>query len=302
MIPICRSLMDDASKKVQIEFIDQLGKIIYSFIPSVPDFLVKAFIKAVPSVPAGRETFRDTERDRAYQCAFNFPAVAFALQKDKWHKISKIYKLLTASQDPKIRQTLASSVHEIAKIVGREITERELVPVFRSYSDDSNIKVQENLFHNMSEFIYLLSPEDRDFCLGYILDHITSELDWKLKLVLISQLIKVCEFIDVSRHFDKLTTVCMNLCCDGFWQIRKKSIALFPLVFLGLDSSKKHLFIEMIDKLFHSPRSSHRKTFVLIAFEMKKVLEQDFYFEEKLECLENDPVFDVRLLVKNNRD
>lgn len=36
----------------------------------------------------------------------------------------------------KVRRSLAFSIHEVARLVGPEITERELVPVFNSFLKD----------------------------------------------------------------------------------------------------------------------------------------------------------------------
>jgi serine/threonine-protein phosphatase 4 regulatory subunit 1 len=53
-----------------------------------------------------------------YLCAYNFPAVLDAVGIGKWDYLFTSYQKLLKIQDKKIKKTLASSLHEIAKIIG----------------------------------------------------------------------------------------------------------------------------------------------------------------------------------------
>ena len=59
-----------------------------------------------------------TENDILFACAYNFPAVFDALGKTKWQVLLPIYTKLLKVQDKKIKKTIASSLHEISKILG----------------------------------------------------------------------------------------------------------------------------------------------------------------------------------------
>ena len=61
----------------------------------------------------------------------------------------------------KVRRTLAYSLHEIAKILGPEVAERELIPVLYSFLKDVD-EVKEGVTENLPKFIQILSPEQRE--------------------------------------------------------------------------------------------------------------------------------------------
>jgi serine/threonine-protein phosphatase 4 regulatory subunit 1 len=63
-------------------------------------------------------------------CAFNYPAVALTLGRARWDELRELY--LALSQDPalKVRRTLAASLGELAKIIGPDNAQQDLLPVW----------------------------------------------------------------------------------------------------------------------------------------------------------------------------
>ncbi|KZT56553.1 ARM repeat-containing protein [Calocera cornea HHB12733] len=80
-------------------------------------------LKPVPT------TKRDA--DRCLVCAFNFPAVALTLGKDRWPQLRDYYLYLARDKSLKVRRTLASSLGAIAEIIGPEATRRDLIHVWK---------------------------------------------------------------------------------------------------------------------------------------------------------------------------
>ena len=75
--------------------------------------------------------------DVAFHCAYNFPAVLLTLGKEKWPDLKRLYKILVRDNQWKVRKTLSYSLHEIAKILGPELTEEELLPVLENFLKDT---------------------------------------------------------------------------------------------------------------------------------------------------------------------
>lgn len=63
-------------------------------------------------------------------CAFSFPGVLYAVGKERWPELRRLYHSLVNSANVNIRKTLAASLHEVGKILGPVVTEEELIPVF----------------------------------------------------------------------------------------------------------------------------------------------------------------------------
>ena len=62
-----------------------------------------------------------TEKEIPIACAYNFPAVLQTVGVKHWGTLKKVFfKMLKMS--PRIRHPLACSIHEIAKIIGSDLT------------------------------------------------------------------------------------------------------------------------------------------------------------------------------------
>ncbi|KAF8310170.1 hypothetical protein DL93DRAFT_2084755 [Clavulina sp. PMI_390] len=93
--------------------------------------------------------------DRPLICAFNFPAVALTVGRERWHEVSGYYAQLAkeyvftraelteganvlsqfqrqvnAKKVGKVRRTIAASLGEMARILGEDITHEQLLPIF----------------------------------------------------------------------------------------------------------------------------------------------------------------------------
>lgn len=76
------------------------------------------------------------DNDILYHCAFNFPAVIWTLGRTNWPELSRLYKQLVRDSQWKVRRTLSYSLHEVAKILGPELAEKELWPVLQQFLSD----------------------------------------------------------------------------------------------------------------------------------------------------------------------
>ena len=84
-----------------------------------------------------------SDSDIAYYCAFNFPGVVQAVGASRWGELSEAFGTLATQIQWKVRRTLAYSLHDIASILGRELAETELVPLFDVFLKDlDEIKVR----------------------------------------------------------------------------------------------------------------------------------------------------------------
>lgn len=93
-----------------------------------------------------------------FHCAYNFPAVLHTLGLKSWPKLQPVHDQLVKDPRWKVRRTLAFSLHEIAKILGPELSEKELIPVLYHFLKDVN-EVKEGVTVNLPKFIEVLTPE-----------------------------------------------------------------------------------------------------------------------------------------------
>jgi serine/threonine-protein phosphatase 4 regulatory subunit 1 len=65
----------------------------------------------------------------SFSCAYNLPALLYTFGKTLWPKLLDVYIKLVRLPDKRVKRSLASSIHELATMLGPDITESHLLPV-----------------------------------------------------------------------------------------------------------------------------------------------------------------------------
>ncbi|KAK0210646.1 armadillo-type protein [Desarmillaria ectypa] len=171
-----QSMSADESPDVRSGVLEALGEVIHTFhddyrkpgddIEGPPAELVRMFIgrrddKKVwdGQQPALGQPFdRDKMRwldsfyndpCRPFICAFNLPAVAMTLGLSRWETLRETYLELSNNPAFGVRRTLAASVGDLAKVLGPEIAQRDLMSVWwdglRSQEAEIRLKIVQSL-------------------------------------------------------------------------------------------------------------------------------------------------------------
>lgn len=115
-------------------------------------------------------TDSSTNKDVCYYSSYNFPAFIYTLGKEQWPQFKKIYHKLAKFNDARIKKTLSHSIHELAQILGPEITEEDLVPVIEKFLKDQLTDIKVGALKNLHIFLAEISPEHRTTFIRYIVD------------------------------------------------------------------------------------------------------------------------------------
>ncbi|KAI0217517.1 Serine/threonine-protein phosphatase 4 regulatory subunit 1 [Massospora cicadina] len=161
----------DGSQKVKTAAAGALGQVLYLFHRAeVPGELLRAYFSLCKSSRA----------DIRISCAFNLPAIVLLLKSNNWPLVRASYLQLANDKEFGTLHTLASSIHELAKVLTPEQIHLDLLPVFYSVA---------------GEFICHLGPAERLPLLEPLLEGYRTHLlnanparDWRMKEGLISQL------------------------------------------------------------------------------------------------------------------
>ncbi|KAG6903194.1 hypothetical protein C0995_002737 [Termitomyces sp. Mi166 len=150
------TLATDESPAVQCGVLEALGEVLYTFHEDEggpPMELVELFLGrrgGIQNGQRGTELLRNIV-DRPLICAFNYPAVALTLGRQRWDELRAMYLELAKNRSVKVRRTLAASVGEVAKIVGTEHAQRDLVGVWwdgiRCEDEEVRTRAVESLPH-----------------------------------------------------------------------------------------------------------------------------------------------------------
>ncbi|XP_015687564.1 serine/threonine-protein phosphatase 4 regulatory subunit 1 [Protobothrops mucrosquamatus] len=115
----------------------------------IPQPLLEQYLSMTD--PARAQTV-DTEI--AKHCAYSLPGVALTLGRQNWHCLKDTYETLASDVQWKVRRTLAFSIHELAVILGDQLTAADLVPIFNGFLKDLD-EVRIGILKHLYDFLKL---------------------------------------------------------------------------------------------------------------------------------------------------
>ncbi|KAH9504961.1 Serine/threonine-protein phosphatase 4 regulatory subunit 1 [Bulinus truncatus] len=267
----------------------------------VPQLLLENYLGMVD--PSRAQT---VDGEITKHCAYNIPAVAYTLGRQNWHCIKNLYERLAQDMQWKVRRTLAFSMHELAMIVGEDITHTDLVPVFDGFLKDLD-EVRIGVLKHLADIFKLLRPEVRLQYLSRTPEFMKTDnqRNWRFREELAEQLIQVCELfhcIDVVAH---IVPLAMEMLTDKVAQVRLVALKLLCAILKKTyqDEERKLLTSicnDIIEKFATDERWLSRQTFAQLCY---TILEDDSLppdvfsrnFLPSLLALSVDPVPNVRL-------
>jgi serine/threonine-protein phosphatase 4 regulatory subunit 1 len=289
------SLIQDISQWVQRAALQRLGEFIVTLMPSIiPETLVEAY----STMAVANES---EEEEVVYQCAYNFPGVLYACSKDQWSKLKGIYFALWELDFHKVTRTLCCSLHEIAKIVGAEVTSSELLPIFLERVEDINDSTIQ-LLKNAGFILSLATKEQREDFLDKMQGlYEDSGHKWRIREVIANNLFEYCKNYEPITIFKKCWPHILSLCGDDVWCVRNCAA---KNAWYFLDYCKEEEFIGLMRSdlvcFAADEKWTTRQVFCIICGEMWRLASTLLeYFLESLVELAGDKAYGVRIAVSN---
>lgn len=189
----------------------------------MPEPLLEFFLSLGPS-PSSNQVYK-LETDRAIVCAYNFPAVVLTAGADYWDShLKETYLNLTKDYQIKVRRSFAYSLHEIARIIGPERTERDLVQIFALYLMDLD-DVKQGVLEHLAEFLGTLAVSSRNEyipILAEVWDGVMT--NWRLRDILAAQLRDIALLFDAARVVEHILPLAIRACKDEFAAVRETGV------------------------------------------------------------------------------
>ncbi|TFK12349.1 ras-related protein Rab-5A [Platysternon megacephalum] len=251
----------------------------------VPQALLDQYLSMTD--PSRAQTV-DTEI--AKHCAYSLPGVALTLGRQNWHCLKDTYETLASDMQWKVRRTLAFSIHELAVILGDQLTAGDLVPVFNGFLKDLD-EVRIGVLKHLHDFLKLLHLDKRREYLYQLQEFLVTDnsRNWRFRYELAEQLILLLDLYSARDVYDYLRPIALSLCADKVSSVRWISYRLVSEMVKKLHMASTSTFAvdlmnELVEKFCRCPKWSGRQTFVFIC---QTVIEDD--------CLPMDQ-FAVQLL------
>ncbi|XP_060086720.1 serine/threonine-protein phosphatase 4 regulatory subunit 1-like isoform X2 [Heteronotia binoei] len=255
--------------------------------------------------PARAQTV-DTEI--AKHCAYSLPGVALTLGRQNWHCLKDTYETLASDVQWKVRRTLAFSIHELAVILGDQLTAADLVPIFNGFLKDLD-EVRIGVLKHLYDFLKLLHADKRREYLYQLQEFVVTDnsRNWRFRYELAEQLILILELYNPNDVYDYLRHIALTLCSDKVSEVRWISFKLVVAILQkfyanGANSLGLNFINELIVRFRHCSKWVGRQAF---AFICQAVVEEECmpvnHFVEhllpSLLSLASDPVPNVRVLL-----
>jgi serine/threonine-protein phosphatase 4 regulatory subunit 1 len=127
VLPLFDKLATDVSRWVRNAAFQHLGPLIATL---TCEEVTPKLLQYYASMATGKGNAGGTgDSEMPTFCAYNFPAVVLTVGPDNWKHLEEAYKELVKDIQWKVRRTLSFSVHEIALILGPEITQVRVQPL-----------------------------------------------------------------------------------------------------------------------------------------------------------------------------
>ncbi|KAI8600356.1 armadillo-type protein [Dissophora ornata] len=213
----------DVSRSVRNSIMEVLGEVIAGFEKeNVPDSLLNHFLNM------GQQPMN--EHERAVMCAFSFPAVVLTAGPSKWELMKPVYMQLAGTFRSPIRRSLACSLHEVARILGPELADRDLALAFADclLAED---EVKEGVLGHVVEFVSCLSTKCRSEALHDLYRawiDLERSSNWRLRDSLAGHLPALCEIAEGRDLLQVLMPLSVKACTDGVSTIRESGVMSFP--------------------------------------------------------------------------
>ncbi|KAM5219192.1 serine/threonine-protein phosphatase 4 regulatory subunit 1 isoform 5-T10 [Hipposideros larvatus] len=269
----------------------------------VPQALLDQYLSMTD--PSRAQTV-DTEI--AKHCAYSLPGVALTLGRQNWHCLRETYETLASDMQWKVRRTLAFSIHELAIILGDQLTAADLVPIFNGFLKDLD-EVRIGVLKHLHDFLKLLHIDKRREYLYQLQEFLVTDnsRNWRFRAELAEQLILLLELYSPRDVYDYLRPIALNLCADKVSSVRWISYKLVSEMVKKLHMATPPTFgVDLINELVENfgrcPKWSGRQAFVFVC---QTVIEDDclpmdqfaVHLMPHLLTLANDRVPNVRVLL-----
>ena len=244
-------------------------------------------------------------------CAFNYPALALTLGKERWGELRELYLELSTSLVVKVRCTLAASLGELAKILGAENARNDLMQVFKSSITAEEGEVRLKTIEALELFIRELGDEDRWEVLDVLLSTWNGDRlrGWREREGVIKLLgvFSGYQYDVPPRSYwrgRQLRDILLRGLEDGVASVRDTAISVVPSLFFGWRSRQQRLwgeFVQDLARMASDGKYSRRTTFVATQQELllhgpdAESLLEDRVLQMALEKLASDHIPGVRI-------
>ncbi|KAF9456525.1 armadillo-type protein [Collybia nuda] len=243
-----------------------------------------------------------TDPERPLVCAFNYPAVALTLGRGRWVELRDVYLDISANRATKVRRTLAASLGQLAKIIGEEHAQHDLMDIWWDSIRCEEEEVREKAVECISLFIQNLGTvAGASIIQGLVTVWDEGTLKgWREREGIMGALVNLIT-LNNSKSALGISELLRRGLQDNVAAVRGRAVSVLPLIWTELSSRWPSVQLQLeaeLQLLAHSSLHRRRMTFVacqeaLITQNPNMFLDEHFWLS--LSILADDPIIGVRI-------
>lgn len=167
--------------------------------------------------------------DREILTAFNFPAVVLTLGRSNWHLLRDAHRTLCQDHVEKVRQSLASSLHEVAKIIGPEQSDQALLEPLSWFLHDGD-NIQAAVLETLPSLLASFTPGGAARALAVVADAWGEIRLWRQREHIAGQLAEVGPGFMNGDGADAVLGVLVKAFKDSVAAVREQAVLVVRLL------------------------------------------------------------------------
>lgn len=297
IVPAFQKLLEDDSRWVRTRAYESLGRLLHTLrSEDISPELLRLFTEMAFQSD-------NVESPLSEYCAFCFPAVVQVIGPSRWPEVADAYATMLKDVQWKVRKSLAYSLHEMAQLLGTEITEEAIVPAFELLLRDLD-DIKRGAVLNAEKFLALVTPATRDRLVP-LLCHVPLESEnWRLRNEVAKRIGAVAVLLSPdSPSFSSVLALVSRLLDDSVMEVRTSTyepVAVILKHLRGANDEKYQNYLSSIVKLATAYSFRGRQMFAYVTEQVVKVGADDVLENALLDGmvkLAMDPVVNTRLVV-----
>ena len=274
IIALIEKFIEDKNEKVRFYLIEKIGEIIKS-IPEnyLSEKLFNFYIKSIEEYYSDEENLINNKLEKGinpdrkinFYFWYNFPAILFKYGKEKWNEINSII----------------SSFYEISKILGKEITVKELLPLYNNFlENNNNYFIRDLAEKHLYKILSILDKETREeyfnkYNIGFnsIIkseqenNYLINSFIQNKKISYLKNISTFYQLYDNDTIYKDILSKCIYFSMDPIYKVRTTSCKIISEIILYLykNNYEKEKIIKLIGSYALNKKSNQRISFIKIS-------------------------------------
>ena len=301
IISLIEKFIEDKKKKVRMFLIEKLGEIIKPLDKNeLSEKLFDFYAKTVDDYYSNENNQviidslnSENKKNLNYYFVYNFPAILLYYGTEYWKQVKSIYINLCNDEDLQVRGSIITSFYEVSKILGKEITQNELLPLYDKFLENgkcpyTKVMAEKNLpkiLSNLDKEVIDRYNNNNNFGFNSIVTNdtaILNKLNKNKKIEYLKNILTYYTLYDNDTIYNDILSKCILFSMDSVYKVRTTSCKIMAelIIYLYHKDYKKDKLTKLFQAYAFNKKFKQRINFIKISKAI--LLKDDVMYIEKL--------------------